>query len=110
LVVCVAVLDVVLPHVRQALIRASARNLAPTGMCVIIVPRNDSTVLRRCGRDNVYSDGHIFSHHGINTFFHNFREHAPIVRACSKVGLRLLEDASCYRQVCLILGRGQQPA
>lgn len=109
LVVCVAVLDVVLPHVRLALIRAAARNLAPTGKCVIIVPRNDSTILRRCGSDNAYSDGHVFSHHGVHTFFHNYRAHAPIVRTCGKAGLYLLQDVSCYRQVCLILGRAQQP-
>jgi SAM-dependent methyltransferase len=106
LVVCIAVLDVVLPHVRRALIRAVARNLAPAGKCVIIVPRNDSTILSRCGADNEYSDGHVFSHHGVHTFFHNYRVHAPIVRICGKAGLHLLEDLSCYRQVCLVLGRG----
>lgn len=108
LVVCVAVLDVVLPYVRRALIRAAARNLAPAGECVIIVPRNDSTILRRCGRDNAYSDGHVFSHHGVHTFFHNYREHTPIARACATAGLRLLDDLSCYRHVCLVFGRTRQ--
>jgi SAM-dependent methyltransferase len=103
LIVCVAVLDVVLPCARRALIRAAAQNLAPAGECIIIVPRNDSTILRRCGLDNAYSDGYVFSHHGIHTFFHNFRDHRPIIRACAKAGLRLLDDLSCYRHVCLIV-------
>jgi SAM-dependent methyltransferase len=107
-VVCVAVLDVVLPYVRLALIRAAARNLAPDGECIIIVPRNDSTILRRCGRDNAYSDGYVFSHHGIHTFFHNYRDHTPIVRTCVNSGLRLLDDLSCYRHVCLVFGRARQ--
>lgn len=108
LVVCVAVLDVVLPYVRRALIRAAARNLAPAGECLIIVPRNDSTILRRCGRDNAYSDGYVFSHHGIHTFFHNYRDHKPIARTCANAGLQLLDDLSCYRHVCLVFGRARQ--
>ena len=105
LIVCVAVLDVVLPRVRTELIKSAAANLGPLGYCAIIAPRNDSTILKRCGEANAYSDGHIFSHHGVQTFFHNFRNHTPIIRACGDAGLRLLKDLSCYRQVCLVFGR-----
>ena len=103
LIVCVAVLDVVLPKVRKELIRSAARNLASSGLGAIVVPRNDSTILSRCGPHNAYSDGHVFPHHGVHTFFHNFRDHLPIVRLCESAGLRLVKDLSCYRQVCLIV-------
>lgn len=101
-VFCVAVFDVVLLKSRKELTRAAVKNLANGGFFVVIVPRNDTTILRRCSQDNSYLDGHVFWHHGVWTFFHNFRSHDGIVRDCKRAGLSLVKDLSRYRQVCLI--------
>jgi SAM-dependent methyltransferase len=104
LIVCVAVLDVVPRSTRRAILSSAARNLARSGLFVVIVPRNDSTILRRCAAVNKYQDGHTFAHHGVRTFFHNFRDHRPIIKDCTTSGLTLLKDLSRYRQVSLIFG------
>jgi hypothetical protein len=103
LVVCAAVLDVVVPRTRVEVIRSATRNLAGSGLLIVIVPRNDSTILRRCSSKNAYCDGHVFPHHGVHTFYHNFRDHSPIVKICIDAGLGLEKDLSSYRQICLIL-------
>lgn len=103
LVVCVAVLDVVPPATRRTIVKSASRNLRAGGSCVIVAPRNDSTILRRCTAQNTYQDGHVFANHGSYTFFHNFRDHRGLVRLCSANQLELVEDLSIYRQVCLIL-------
>jgi SAM-dependent methyltransferase len=106
LVVCIAALDVVLARTRSEMINSASRNLSPGGLLVVVVPRNDSTILKRCGPANAYSDGYVFHHHGAYTFFRNFRDYSPIVKACRKAGLELKKDLSCYRQVCLVFCAG----
>lgn len=101
---CVAVFDVVPRKTRRALTRAAAQNLSPEGHFVVIAPRNDSTILRRCCPKNAYLDGYVFEHNGIHTFFHNFRRYDDIVRDCANEGLCLVSDLSRYRQACLIFG------
>lgn len=103
LVVCVAALDVVVPRTRSEIIRSAARNLGRSGLLIVIAPRNDSTILRRFSPENAYYDGHVFLHHGIHTFYHNFRDHSPILKICKNAGLVLNKDLSSYRQVCLVL-------
>jgi hypothetical protein len=105
LVVCIAVLDVVLPAVRQEVVRSAVNNLGQRGHFIVIAPRNDSTILKRCGPDNAFHDGHKFPHHGVHTFYHNFRDQGPIVESCKRAGASLLKDLSIYRQVCLIFKR-----
>lgn len=105
LIVCVAVLDVVPRATRRKLLTAAGRNLAPNGLCVVIAPRNDSTILQRCTPRNAYLDGHVFAHHGTHTFFCNFRSHQSILQDAGSSGLILVEDISRYRQVCLLLAR-----
>jgi SAM-dependent methyltransferase len=102
---CVAVFDVVLRETRQAITVLAANKLSAKGHLVVIIPRNDSTITRRCLAMNRYKDGHVFSHHGLQTFFRNFRHYQTVVRDCMKVGLSLVLDMSTYRQVCLIFGR-----
>jgi SAM-dependent methyltransferase len=101
-VFCVAVFDVIPRKIRKELTNAAARNLTNGGFFVVIAPRNDTSILRRCSRDNSYLDGHAFWHHGVWTFFHNFRSYDGIVRDCKRAGLWLVKDMSRYRQVCLI--------
>jgi len=102
LVCCVAVFDVVTRQIRQAIIALAASKLVVNGHFVVIIPRNDSTITRRCSGKNQYKDGYIFSHHGLETFFRNFERHDSVVRDCSKAGFALVRDLSSYRQVCLI--------
>lgn len=99
---CIAVFDVVLRKTRKTITRVTSRKLSPKGYFVIIVPRNDSSILRRCLTENIYLDGHVFSHHGIKTFFSNFRDYSSIILDCKAEGLTLIADLSSYRQVCLI--------
>lgn len=103
LIVCVAVLDVVLPDVRRALIQIASRNIHYGGFCILVMPRNDSTILSRCRQANRYMDGHIFAHHGTHTFFHNFRTYESALRICRREKLDVFRDMTVYRQVCLVL-------
>lgn len=108
LVVCIAVLDVVVSEVRKQLIAMASRNLRSQGICILVVPRNDSTILSRCRDKNRFKDGYVFAHHGTHTFFHNFRSYSSIVAMCMREELTLIEDLSTYRQVCLVFSRKNQ--
>jgi hypothetical protein len=108
LIVNVAVLDVVLPEERVRILDAASGNLAEGGLFVLIVPRNDSSILRRCNASNAYEDGHVFTHHGSATFFANFRDHSPLVAGLESCGLAPVVDLSTYRQVCLIALKTKQ--
>lgn len=101
----IAVFDVVVPEVRRSLIRSAARNLRREGWLVVIIPRNDTNLLVRCTAKNVYKDGHVFAHHGIHTFFRNFRELDSLVEACRTRRFALVQDLSTYRQACLLFSK-----
>lgn len=102
---CIAVFDCVLRPTRKTLIAAAARNLRGHGLFVVIVPRNDSSIMRRCTKLNKYKDGHVFHHHGITTFFRNFVSCTSIIHDCEAVGLTLYEDQSRHKQACLLFIR-----
>jgi len=104
-VVCVAVYDALPPGPRSRLPRDAARNLREGGAYVVIVPRNDSSVLKRCRTGNAWADGHTFQRGRVCTFYRNFRDHRPLVTAITGSGLTLAADLSVYRQVCLIFRR-----
>ncbi len=99
---CAAVFDVIVRDKRQEIIRSVSERLKPSGYFVVIIPRNDSTITRRFFEENKYKDGHVFSHHGLQTFFCNFERYTTVIADCEDVGLELLRDLSSYRQVCLI--------
>lgn len=103
LVSCVAVMDVVLPHARKSILESAYRNLRVGGILVLVAPRNDSTILRRCTEKNAYSDGYVFPNHGAHTFFHNFRDQTKLIGLCERTGFRVSNDMSVYRHVCLLL-------
>lgn len=105
LVVSVAVMDVVLPKDRRRIAKAIGRNLKPGGVCLLIVPRNDSSILARCTNKNRYYDGYVFEHHGIETFYHNHESTSGLIALFERCGLRLINDLSRYRQVCLCFQR-----
>jgi len=98
----IAVLDVVLPSTRTTMIETVHKNLKPGGFFVIIIPRNDSSILRRCSQNNMYYDGYFFNHHGITTFFKNFREAEHLVNKIIRSGFVLVKNLSIYRHVCLL--------
>lgn len=102
LIVCVAVMDVVLPAARREILATALRNLRAGGILVLIAPRNDSTILRRCNEDNAYSDGHVFHNRGTHTFFHNFRDQRRLIELAERAGFRLVKDMSIYRHVSLL--------
>lgn len=95
--------DVVLPKTRIEMLGAAKRNLREGGNFIVIIPRNDSSILCRCKEDNEYSDGHYFKHHGIYTFYANFRNYESLLETVSGFGFNLIKDLSIYRQICLIL-------
>ena len=101
----IAVFDVVLPDVRFSLISAARRNLKRGGWFVVIIPRNDSSILARCAKKNEHRDGHLFSHHGIHTFYRNFLDTDPVVTWCRTRGLELIKDLSRYHQACLLFAK-----
>jgi hypothetical protein len=99
--------DVALPKTRVEMLRAAKRNLKEGGYFVLIIPRNDTTILCRCKDDNKYLDGYYFKHHGIYTFYTNFRNYDGLMKATSGFGFNLIKDLSIYRQICLILALKQ---
>jgi SAM-dependent methyltransferase len=103
---CIAVFDVVTRTVRKEISAVVSERLRDGGYFVIIVPRNDSTITDRFSSANRYQDGHVFAHHGAQTFFCNFKTVATITGDCQKVGLVLQRDLSVYRQGCLIFRKG----
>ncbi len=105
LIFSVAVMDVVLAATRALIVRDAYANLRVGGFYVVIVPRNDSSILRRCNEGNRCQDGHRFAHHNVETFYRNFRDHTPIRRHLGREGFALERDLSRYRQVCLIMRR-----
>jgi len=98
----IAVLDVVLPGTRTTMIETVHKNLKPGGFFVIIMPRNDSSILKRCLQNNKYYDGYFFNHHGITTFFKNFRKAEHLVNKITRSGFVLVKNLSIYRHVCLL--------
>ncbi len=98
----IAVLDVVLPSTRTTMIETVHKNLKPGGFFVIIMPRNDFSILKRCLLNNKYYDGYFFNHHGITTFFKNFREAEHLVNKITRSGFVLVKNLSIYRHVCLL--------
>lgn len=108
---CVAVFDVVVREQRQQITMCVSDKLRDGGHFVVVIPRNDSTITRRCGKENEHKDGHVFSHHGLQTFFCNFSRYEPVIKDCEKVNLELVRDLSSYRQVCLVFRKnGDAPS
>ncbi len=105
LIFCIAVLDVVTRDARVELVRTARKRLGAGGTFIVVVPRNDTSILDRCNRRNAYQDGHVFAHHGHMTFYRNFRSTSSLRRLCSSMGFMLLEDLSRFRQVCLLFRR-----
>lgn len=96
------VFDVEIPKTRKAMTSSAYKNLKNNGLFIVVIPRNDHSILVRCTNKNEYLDGHVFHHHGIATFYKNYRDTKPLVRRVKRQGFGLEADLSVYRQVCLI--------
>ena len=105
LILNACVLDVVPPNARQAILKAAARNLRAGGLLVLIVPRNDQSILVRCTRKNRFFDGYVFRRGSIVTFYRNFDDAQILIRIARSLDLDLVQDLSIYRQVCLIFSK-----
>jgi hypothetical protein len=105
LAVSVAVADVVPKETHLSISNSIFKNLRKDGKLLVIVPRNDKSILERCFTLNRYKDGYVFRHHGVTTFFRNFKSTKPLVAECKSVGFKLWMDHSRYNQVCLIFSK-----
>jgi SAM-dependent methyltransferase len=104
-ILSVCVYNVVTPQNRVELAQSAARNLRSDGIYVVIVPRNDHSIIRRQWRGIRVADGHVFRKPGVTTFFANFRDHSPLIDLIESYGLSLVRDASNYRNVWLFFRR-----
>ncbi len=111
IVLSVAVMDVVIQDARIRMARAAFRNLRPGGYFVVIVPRNDSSILVNCRQDNRFEDGFLFRNRGHDnlTFYTNFRDTRLLLDLLNESGFHLVEDISVFRQVCFILRKVKCP-
>jgi len=94
--------DVTLPETRKEMLEVAKKNLRKDGYFILIIPRNDSSILCRCKTDNNYSDGYYFKNHGAYTFYTNFREAKGLVEFAANLSLEVVDDLSIYRQICLL--------
>lgn len=101
-VLTVNTMDVVPTKVRDNMCAAAIKNLRRRGLFGVIVPRNDTTITSRCSDENRFLDGHVFEHHGVMTFFRNFRDHQPLVSRIERLGTQVISDTSVYRHVCVL--------
>jgi hypothetical protein len=99
---CVAVWDVVPSRIRSTILSSIIRNLRSQAAFVLIVPRNDSSILCRCGPQNHRWDGYWFPNRNGFTFYRNFRDIRGLIASVERRGMRLEADLSRYRHVCLI--------
>jgi hypothetical protein len=102
--ICVAVMDVVLPADRISITAAAFQNLRDGGYFSVIVPRNDSSIIKRCNDGNRFMDGHVFKNRGHQqrTFYTNYRNQQELIQMGERAGFELIRDQSIYRQVSLI--------
>lgn len=101
----IAVFDVVPSHIRARILRSIVRNLRPHGWFVLVIPRNDTTILRRCNEDNQRWDGHWFPNRDGYTFYRNFRRTKELLTWVTGYGFTVKADLSRYRQICLAFRR-----
>jgi len=87
------------------MIESSFNNLTNNGLYVLIIPRNISSILKRCTSKNNYLDGHYFKHHGIMTFYKNFDYVEPLLKILMENGFIISADLSERQYICLILGK-----
>ena len=104
IVVNICALDADVPSVRASMLASARQNLRVGGLFILVIPRNDQSILKRCSSENKHLDGHVSHHHGISTFYTNYDgpKVNGLIRGLRLRGLSLQHDLSNYRQVCLI--------
>jgi SAM-dependent methyltransferase len=96
--------DVVLPESRIQMLKSAYRNLKNGGYLLIIIPRNDTSILYRCKEDNKFLDGYIFKRDNCDyyTFYTNYRHSEDIIKLASNFGFSIYKDLSTFKQICMI--------
>jgi len=85
------------------MIESSFNNLRNKGLFILIVPRNISSILKRCTSKNKHLDGYCFKHHGIMTFYKNFDYVEPLIKILKEIGFIISADLAERQYICLIL-------
>ncbi len=98
----VAVMDAVQQKTRLQITKSAYNNLKFDKYFVVIVPRNDSSILENCKYENQYEDGYFFKNRDKFTFYVNFRDPTPLLRMIENIGFGLIVDSSRYRYICWI--------
>jgi len=100
----VAVMDAVLKKSRVQIVNSACSNLRHMGFFVVIVPRNDSSILEHCKIENKFEDGYFIRNRGQKkyTFYANFRDHLPLLHIIQSKCFKLIHDNSTFRHICWI--------
>ncbi|MFA5228990.1 MAG: hypothetical protein WC446_04500 [Candidatus Paceibacterota bacterium] len=98
----IAVADVIPLDSYSNIIKDSYNKLRKDGFFVLIVPRNDTSILRRCNKENSYKCGNLFKKGKYYTYMRNYRDSKPLYNEIEKYGFCLEEDFSFYNQICAI--------
>jgi len=85
------------------MIESSFNNLRNKGLLILIIPRNISSILKRCTSKNKYLDGYYFKHHGIMTFYKNFDYVEPLFKILKEIGFTVSSNLTERQYICLIL-------
>ncbi len=83
--------------------KSSFNNLRDEGLFILIIPRNISSILKRCTSKNKYLDGYYFKHHGIMTFYKNFDYIEPLFKILNEIGFTISADLTERQYICLFL-------
>lgn len=95
--------DVNLTKARNEMLKSAYKNLNNLRYFVLVIPRNDYSITKRCNNANKYQDGYIFKNRDAYTFYRNYKDLNALKNQLKRSNFQLLEDMSIYRQVCLIL-------
>lgn len=98
----IAVADIIPLESFKHIIEDSYLKLKKDAYFVIVVPRNDTSILRRCNNENAYNEGFIFKKGKYTTYMRNYRDPNPLYNEFEKNGFSLVEDLSVFNQICSI--------
>jgi SAM-dependent methyltransferase len=102
LIFSIAVADIIPLESYATIIKDSFEKLRKDGYLVLVVPRNDTSILRRCNKENSYKLGNVFRKGKYCTYMRNYRDSKPLFTEVEKYGFSLEEDLSIFNQICTI--------
>ncbi len=102
IVFSIAVADVIPLNDYSKIIADSYTKLKRGSYFVLVVPRNDTSILRRCTQENLYEEGHLFPRGKYFTYIRNYRDPKPLIDKFEETGFSIIEDLSIFSQICMI--------